>query len=280
MATLPLNLGKTLMALREASLSAGEHASLLLAGDENLVERARREFSQGGTIPGTQAGLPATLSQTAAIPGEVLVVLVAPEREAQAAAALGDRVPKKGVIVAVDEGSRATGKVKYLPNGATRLSFSDTQAGWGRLIGLCAEAEGVALGRRYPVVRRSAAQQLISRTAGQNAFIALVFFVPGADMPAMTLNQVKLVLNIAAMYGERIDQDRAVELAAVALMGFGFRGMGRRLSRWVPGVGIVMKALVAYSATVAVGLAAIAYFERGAPASTSKIVKLAGSLRR
>jgi uncharacterized protein (DUF697 family) len=279
-AKLPLNLSKTLEALREASSRAGQHASILLAGDEALVERARQEFSVDGMAPGVQAGLPSALHELAEIPGEVLVVLVAPEREAQAVAALGDRVPKKGVVLAVDEGDEASGAVTYLSNGVTRLSFSDTTTAWHRLFGLCAEAEGIALGRRYPVVRRAAAQQLISRTAAQNALIAMVFFLPGADMPAMTLNQAKMVLNIAAMYGERVDKERAVELAGVVLLGFGFRGIARALIRYIPGLAIVMRLVTAYSTTIAVGLAAVQYFEKGAPASTSKVVALAGSMRR
>jgi uncharacterized protein (DUF697 family) len=279
-ATLPLNLSKTLQALREASAQAGQHASLLLAGDAALVERAKREFSAGESVPDVQVGLPSTLSDTARLPGEVVVVLVAPEREAQAIAALGDKVPKKAVILAVDEGDGATGAVRFLKDGAVRLSFSDSATGWNRLIDLCAEAEGIALGRRYPVVRRAAAQQIISRTAGQNAFIALVFFIPGADMPAMTLNQAKMVLSIAAMYGERIDLERAVELLGVVALGVGFRGVARGLARWVPGLAILMRILTAYTATMAVGLAAISYYEKGAPASTSRVMALAGPLRR
>ena len=54
-------------------------------------------------------------------------------------------------------------------------------------------------------------------------------------MPAMTLNQAKMVLNIAAMYGERIDKERAVELAGLVVLGFGFRGLGRLLGSRRPG---------------------------------------------
>ena len=41
-----------------------------------------------------------------------------------------------------------------------------------------------------------------------------------------------------------------------------------------------MRMVTAYSATTAIGLGAIAYFEKGAPASTSKVIALAGSMRR
>jgi hypothetical protein len=35
-----------------------------------------------------------------------------------------------------------------------------------------------------------------------------------------------------------------------------------------------------YTATLAIGLGAVQYFEKGAPASTSRVVALAGSLKR
>ena len=73
-------------------------------------------------------------------------------------------------------------------------------------------------------IRRSGPRRpsrVIYRTAGQNALIGLAFFVPGADMPAMTLNQIKMVLSLAGIYGEKIDRERAVELV-------GGRGRGLR----------------------------------------------------
>jgi uncharacterized protein (DUF697 family) len=213
----------------------------------------------------------------------LLVVFVKPEQEAEVVGYLGRTVARKSVILVVDEGEGARPKAGYTANGMVRLAFSDGEAGWDRLFALCAEAAGdraSAMGRKYPVVRRAAARRIISRTSLQNVLIALVFFLPGSDMPAMTLNQIKMVLNIAAMYGERIDQERAVELVGMVALGFGFRGLGRWLVRSVPGLSIVMRMVTAYTATTAIGLGVIAYYEKGAPASTSKLVALAGSFRR
>ncbi len=283
MAKLPLNLTKSLKAMREASASAAESASILLAGDQALVERAKERFAEGGTVPSSLTGSLSGPAGVAPAPGELLVVFTTPDKESDVEASLAALAAKGPVIVAVDEGPGTRHKAGYLAGGIVRLSFSDSDAGWDRLFSLCAETagdKGIALGRRYPAVRRAAARRLIARTSAQNVFIALVFFVPGSDMPAMTLNQAKMVLNIATMYGERIDRERAVELAGLVALGFGFRGLGRLLVRAVPGFAIVMRMATAYSATTAVGLGAIAYFEKGAPASTSKMIALAGSLRR
>ncbi len=283
MAKLPLNLSKIVNALKEASASAEESASIVLAGEQALVERARDEFSAGGTIPAIatkEAFTGPTPFATGS--GELLVVFVKPEQEAEIESFLSRTVSRTSAILVVDQGPGTGPKASLTAGGMLRLAFSDSEAGWDRLFALCAEAagdRGTALGRRYPVVRRAAARRLIGRTAVQNVLIALVFFVPGADMPPMTLNQSKMVLRIAAMYGQPVDKERALELVAMVAMGFGFRGIGRALGRAVPGLAIVMRMITAYTATLAVGLGAIAYFEQGAPASTSKVVAMVGSLR-
>jgi uncharacterized protein (DUF697 family) len=282
-AKLPFNLTKTLNALREASADAQESGSITLAGDQALVERARDQFSVGGTIPGVATREAFSGPYPFATgSGELLVVFVQPDQEAEVESFLGRTVGQKSVVLVVDEGPGTRPKAGLTASGMVRLAFTDSEAGWDRLFSLCAEAagdKGTALGRRYPVVRRAAARRLMGKTALQNVFIALVFFMPGSDMPAMTLNQAKLVLKIAAMYGQRIDQERAVELVAMLALGFGFRSIGRRLARLVPGLSIVMRMITAYAATIAVGLGAVAYFEKGAPASTSKVIALAGSFK-
>jgi uncharacterized protein (DUF697 family) len=208
---------------------------------------------------------------------------VRPPDEAYVLNALQPAAPKGGAIVVVDEGAQATGKTTRPFTRCTRLSFSDTETGWKRLFALCAEVAGdkaPALGRRYPALRIAVANRLIYRTAAQNALIGIAFFVPGADMPAMTANQIKMVLAIAGIYGQEIDRERAVELAGIVAVGFGLRALVRSLVRYVPGIGLVVKAGSGYTATVALGMAAVRYFESGAPASTSRLMSLAGSLRR
>jgi uncharacterized protein (DUF697 family) len=225
----------------------------------------------------------AQLAGLAPVPGEVVVVFVPAEGETDVRSALAQAKTKAGALIVVDEGPGATGKTAYLGQGCTRLSFSDTPAGWQRVLGACAQAAGnqaAALGRRYPVLRDAAARQVVYRTAGQNGLVGLAFFVPGADMPAMTLNQVKMVLSIASVYGEEIDRERALELAGIVGMGFGLRALARSLVRSTSGIGWAIKAVTGYSATMAMGLGVIRYFEMGAPASTSRVMALAGSLKR
>ncbi|OFW59679.1 MAG: hypothetical protein A2133_01115 [Actinobacteria bacterium RBG_16_64_13] len=283
MARLPLNVSKAIEAWKEISAKTGQSAAVILAGDPGLVALAQERFSSGGTLPATWIRPLSDLAGLSSVPGELVLVFVRPEDEPEALAALRQTVPKGGVIVAVDEGSAATAKTYRPSRGCTRLSFSDAPGGWRRLFDVCAEVAGehvVALGRRYPAIRDAAAKRVIYRTAGQNALVGLVFFVPGADMPAMTLNQAKMALSIGTLYGAEIDKERAVELAGIVGVGLGMRALSRYLARSAPGIALVTKAAVGYGATVALGLGAVRYFASGAPASTGRVVAWVGALRR
>jgi uncharacterized protein (DUF697 family) len=279
----PVSITKVVETWRDTLAAAGRSAGVVLGGDEALVALAQQRFAAGGTLPATWARPLAELPSLSSVPGELLVLLLSPRAEVEALAALGLGVPKGGVVVAVDEGDAATGRVTHPFEGCTRLSFSDAGRHWRRLFEVCAETAGdhlVALGRRYPAMRTAAARRVVYRTAAQNALIGATFFVPGADMPAMTLNQARMVLSLAGIYGERVDRERAVELVGLVGVGFGLRALARSFLRSAPGIGWAIKASTGFTGTVAVGLAAMRYFERGAPAATSKVMALVRPLRR
>jgi len=124
-----------------------------------------------------------------------------------------------------------------------------------------------ALGHNFEFMRRAAAKEIVKQAAWQNAAIGVVLFIPGADMPLMTLNQGRMLLQIAAAYGQPLDTERIKELGAVVAGGFLFRTFARELIGLVPGFGWALKGGIAYSGTMAMGSAAIAYFEEGADLS-------------
>lgn len=115
----------------------------------------------------------------------------------------------------------------------------------------------------YPFVRRPLAYESIRTTSLQNAGVGVVVFVPGADMPIMTANQAKMVLQIAAAYGHSLSADRVKEIAGVIAGGFVFRGVSRQLAGAIPALGWVVKGTMGYVGTQAIGHAAIEYFEGG-----------------
>jgi len=131
-----------------------------------------------------------------------------------------------------------------------------------RIVGALHEDYLVSLGRGYPVFRRVVCEKIIHKNARQNAVIGALP-IPGADMPAITANQGRMVLGIAAVYGEEISFERARELIGVLAAGFGFRALARQVVKLVPVAGWAASAAVGYAGTLAMGRAAVLYFERG-----------------
>lgn len=125
------------------------------------------------------------------------------------------------------------------------------------------ESKRIALAAGFGFVRHAVAEESVKATAFQNAALGAAVFLPGADMPIMTANQIKMVLQIAAAYGEPLGMERVKELAAVLGGAFLFRGIARQVVGIVPGVGWALKGAIGYTGTLAMGYAAIRYFEAG-----------------
>jgi uncharacterized protein (DUF697 family) len=131
-----------------------------------------------------------------------------------------------------------------------------------RIVAALDEDYVIPLGRGYPALRRAACEDLIHKNARQNAVIGLLP-IPGADMPVITANQGRMVLGIAAAYGEELSLERARELLSVLAAGFGLRALARQVVKLVPVGGWAVSAAIGYAGTLAMGRAAILYFERG-----------------
>lgn len=119
----------------------------------------------------------------------------------------------------------------------------------------------LAMALAFPFVRKPMALDAVKATSFQNAGVGLVAFIPGADMPIMTLNQAKMLLQVAAAYGQPLGAERVKELAAVVGGAFACRAVARQLVAFVPALGWAVKAAIGYSGTYAMGRAAIEYFE-------------------
>ncbi len=183
----------------------------------------------------------------------------------------GDRVPQAWLTEAGLAGSDSVTE-----------AFADGRHGEAtaeRLAAVCGDA-ALSLGRRLPVVRRAVVRRLIDHTARQNGVVGVVVFVPGADMPVMTLNQVRMVLKMAAAYGEDVGFERAAEILSVLTAGLGLRTLARQALDVVPVAGWALKGAVGYSGTLAIGTAAQAYFEAGAPFMPAKAKRITERLDR
>lgn len=182
-------------------------------------------------------------------------------------------------------GAAASSPDAPIPIDAAAACALDRRMGeW--VVAACREKR-LALALSFPFVRRPLSLEAVSATSLQNAGIGLVLFIPGADMPLMTLNQAKMLLQIAAAYGEPMSAARVKELAAIVAGGFACRSVARQVAGAVPGVGWAVKAGVGYAGTKAMGLAAIEYFERGGniaglagvvSSATAKATQIAGDV--
>ena len=121
----------------------------------------------------------------------------------------------------------------------------------------------LAFALAFPFVRRPLSLDAVRATSVQNAGVGVVVFIPGADMPIMTLNQAKMLLQIAAAYGQPLSAERIKELAAVVGGAFLFRNIARTAVGVVPVLGWAIKGAVGFAGTEAMGHAAIEYFEAG-----------------
>ena len=119
------------------------------------------------------------------------------------------------------------------------------------------------LAARIPALRPPVVDAIVKHFSLQNGVLGVAIFIPGADFPVLTLNQIRMVLLIATAHGEELDRERAFEVLSVVAAGLGFRTVARHLVGVVPGLGWAVKGGVAYGATLAVGEAAAAYFAAG-----------------
>ena len=232
--------------LREFRTGSGDPRPLAVAGARELVPVLARELRAGG-----EAGAVVEGNVDAAV-----LVWVGEPDENELREAQRRRTP----IVAVTDAD----VVPYvLANHIVHL-----EPGHGFPVEEIAEAIAHALGEaatslsaRLPVLRRAVCKQLIDSFSLRNGLIGAAVFIPGVDMPLLTLNQARMVLRIGLAHGVAADNQRAGELVAVVGAGFGFRAIGRELLDVLPIFGWMTKGGVAYLGTRGIGEAAIRYYE-------------------
>lgn len=111
----------------------------------------------------------------------------------------------------------------------------------------------IALAANFAFCRDVVARRLIRRCAAENAAVGAIDLVPGADLPVMTANQMRLALDIAACYSLPFEGARAIELAGVVVASLGWRRLARTLVELAPGLSGLLRAGVAFGGTAATG---------------------------
>jgi uncharacterized protein (DUF697 family) len=137
----------------------------------------------------------------------------------------------------------------------------------------------VALGRALPEYRHRAVNRVIrdaALVAGGIAWEPL----PLIDLPLLVTHQLRLVLRIAAIYGEPLNVHHARELITTIAGGISVRYLGEQAAKLLPGPGWLLSAAFAAGGTIAIGKAAGAYFESGKQLNARQLQTLYRQLRR
>jgi uncharacterized protein (DUF697 family) len=184
-------------------------------------------------------------------------------RAAEIAARLGAQRGVKGaeVILALSGDTLTLSGEAVEDQGEIPVSLTDAEL-VPRIVRALDEDYLVPLAKGYPPFRRAVCEELIRKNARQNAVVGALP-IPGADMPVMTANQARMVLNIAAAHDEELSLDRARELLGVLAAGFGLRALSRQVVKLIPIGGWAAAAAIGYAGTMAMGRATVLYFERG-----------------
>jgi uncharacterized protein (DUF697 family) len=236
-----------LSVVRELRKQGVDTRPLAVAGARELVPLLARELREGGD--------PGAVVETR-VEDAAAVVWVGAADEAQLRAADHAGAP---IVAVSDEPTLPyvlTADIVRVPRGQGFPVAAIADALAARL-----GEDGTALAARLPLLRPAVCRQVITHFARRNAVIAAAVFIPGVDLPVLTLNQIRMVLRIAQAYGEELDRERAAELVAVVGAAFGFRAAARELLDLVPVAGWAVKGAVSYVGTKALGESAVRYFE-------------------
>ena len=234
--------------MRELRIAAADERFVAVAGGRALAESLRRELARAGDARYVRDG---------PVEDAAILVYVAAGESDEELLKRAHRAKVPVVAIAEDDVPHvlATDVVRLRPGQGFPL------AEIARAIARKLGERATGLAAHLPVLRREVCAELTADFARKNGILGAAVFVPGVDLPVLTLNQLRLVLRIAAAYGEEVDASRLPEIAGVVGGAFGWRALARELLGVVPVAGWAVKGGVAYVGTKAVGNAAVRYFE-------------------
>ncbi|HVM16615.1 MAG TPA: hypothetical protein VM290_03445 [Gaiellaceae bacterium] len=252
---LPIRPGVILRLLRELKTGAGAEGPLCVTGAPALAAALARDLAEGAAPAAVRDGF----SRDAAALVHVLAAAPTEEDRRTLKEAEKAGVPVAAVLAGPGLDPRvpyvlATDVVVVAPGSA--FPVEEIAQVLARRLG----EEGTSLAARVPALRAAVCSALIASASRRNGILGAAIFIPGADFPVLTLNQLRLVLRIAAAHGVQVDNDRLPEIMGVIGSGLAFRAAARQALGVVPLAGWAVKGGVAYAGTRALGEAAVRYF--------------------
>ncbi len=132
----------------------------------------------------------------------------------------------------------------------------------------------LVIGRELPAFRREAAQRII-RNATMVSLAAGLEPIPLVDIPILLGTQIRLVLRLAALYGEPMNSADTVrharELIVTMVSGLGLRLLAEQAAKAVPFGGDLVAGLIAAGASWSIGEVALEYYEGGKKLSAGTV---------
>jgi len=135
----------------------------------------------------------------------------------------------------------------------------------------------LVIGRELPAYRRDAAQRII-RNAPLVSLAAGLEPIPLVDIPILLGTQIRLVLRLAALYGEPLSttegMKHARELITTIVGGLGLRYLAEQAAKAVPFGGDFVAGVIAGAGTWAIGQVALEYYEGGKQVNPRRLRQL------
>jgi len=258
MPKLPISLPALRRLLREIESAGGDEQVLAVGGADELAPVLRQQFLRGRAEPeAVRLGGP----EGAAVYLHVLTGEAGREDVAMLRRSVRERTP----VIVIAVGFR--GDVGMIPY-ALATDIVGVAAGQSFPLETIAAAiaarlgeDGAPLAGRIPLLRDAVCERLVASCARRNALVAAAVWIPGADLPVLALNELRLILRLAQAHGADSARDWVPELAATLGAGFGLRALARELLAFVPIAGWAVKSAVAYGGTRALGETARLRFE-------------------
>jgi hypothetical protein len=247
---LPVSAGAIRKLLRQIEASGeGEHV-LAVGGARELAPVLRQQLLRGHADPGAvrlgdPVGADVYVHVLVGEPGaDDLAVLRLAERE---------RVPAIAVVAGAERNAPAIPYV--LATDVVRAGRDFPLEEIAHTIAARLGERAAPLAARVPLLREAVCEQLVTSFARRNGILAAAFWRRGADLPLLTLNELRLVLRVAQAHGTDSGIERLPELAAALGAGLGLRAFARETLDRLPVARWGVRCAVAYAGTRGLGAA-------------------------
>lgn len=135
----------------------------------------------------------------------------------------------------------------------------------------------LVIGHELPAFRRQAAQRII-RNSTLVSLAAGLEPIPLVDIPIILGTQIRLVLRLAALYGEPLNTadawKYARELIVTVASGLGLRYLAEQVAKAVPFGGDFVAGAIAGAGTWAIGQVALEYYQGGKQINSRRMRQL------